>query len=255
MAKISGCIVTYGGFEEASTAAQSLLTHTKGDEFTLFLVDNASPDGTGEKLEEEFAGRAKVIHMGENTGFGKGHNAVLPHLESDYHAVINPDIEIKDDVLGAMANYLALHPEVVAVVPKLLFPNGEEQFVGKRLPSLLALAGRHIPFPGAKGINRRYTMQGETVLDGTEIQFCTGCFFMMRTDVFKKIGGFDERYFMYFEDVDIGREAARYGKIAYLPSTQVYHAWHRDTVKSKSAFMQQLRSMFIYFKKWGFKFI
>ena len=254
MANISAGIVVYGGFEEAAKAAESLLAHTASP-FQLFLIDNNSPDGAGQKMAETFGGRAEVLCLEKNLGFGGGHNQVLPLLKSDYHAVVNPDIEVKEDVLAAMAAFLDAHPEVVAVVPKLLFPNGEEQFVAKRLPSFMALLSRHIPFPGARKIDENYLRKNETFKDGDEIEFCTGCFFMMRSAIFKEIGGFDPRYFMYFEDVDIGREAAKHGKIAYLPSVTVYHAWHRDTTKKAGSFLAQLRSMFVYFKKWGFKFI
>ncbi len=253
MAEISGSIVTYGCFDEAAKAANSLLQHTKGRTFELFIVDNASPDGTGVLLKNAFEGRAKVLLQSKNVGFGAGHNKVVPYLKSRYHAVINPDIEIHSDVLTAMAGYLDEHPEAVAAVPKLLYPGGKEQLVAKRLPSVLALLARHIPFFGASKIEGNYLRRGEELAVGIPIEFCTGCFFLMRTEVFLKIGGFDERYFMYFEDVDIGREAMKYGEIAYLPNVEITHAWHRDTIKKIRPFLLQLISMFKYFAKWGIK--
>lgn len=255
--RVSASIVTYGGFEESLVAAQSLLTETRGVGLTLYVVDNASPDGTGKKMAQALAGQpgAAVLQLGQNLGFGGGHNQVLPHLQSTYHAVVNPDIRLETDALTAMADYLDTHPDVAAVVPRLLFPDGKEQHVAKRLPSFLALMGRHIPFPGAKKLNRHYLMLDEDLSQPRDIQFCTGCFFMMRTEVFKAIGGFDNRYFMYFEDVDIGREAQAHGRLVYLPQVSVYHAWHRKTNSDAGHFLMQLRSMFVYFKKWGFKLV
>lgn len=254
MRRVSACIVTYGGYEEARLAAASLLTHTKGVELSLYLVDNASPDKTGEKLQEEFSQSATVLQLGENKGFGAGHNQVLGRLNSTYHAVINPDITVREDVLAQMADYMDAHPEVAAVVPRLLFPDGKEQEIAKRNPTFLALVARRLPLPFLKKQEDRYLMREEDLSRPCEIQFCTGCFFMMRTEVFCKIGGFDPSFFMYFEDADIGRTAAKYGKLVYLPSVTVYHAWHRQTAKKASHFMMQLRSMFLYFKKWGFRF-
>ena len=91
--KVSACIVTYGGYREAAQAAESLLRHTTGVDLSLYLVDNASPDGTGEKLQQaqpQWGPRVQVMRLARNMGFGAGHNAVLPVLNSKYHAVVNP---------------------------------------------------------------------------------------------------------------------------------------------------------------------
>ncbi len=252
MKKVSACIVTYDGYDEARLAASTLLDFTEGVELDLYIIDNDSPDGTGKKMQAEFATRANVMVLPENKGFGAGHNMVRDLIDSDYHAVINPDITVNEDVLTTMANYLDEHPEVAVVIPKLLYPDGEEQYVAKREPSFMALINRRIPL--FKKVEEHYLMLDEDLTVPQKVEFCTGCFFMMRTDVFKKIGGFDERFFMYFEDADIGRTAMQYGDLAYLPTVEVYHAWHRQTKKKASHFLWQLQSMFRYFKKWGFRF-
>ena len=253
MKKVSACVVTYEGYSEARLTVSTLLQHTKGVQLSLFVVDNNSPDSTGKKIEEEFKGEITSLNLAENVGFGKGHNSVLPFIESDYHAVINPDITISEDVLAELVQYMEANPKVAVVVPKLLFPSGEVQNIAKRQPSLLALISRRIHLPFLKKIEEHYLMLDEDLEKPQSIEFCTGCFFVMRTDIFKKINGFDERYFMYFEDADIGRQALEYGELVYLPSVEVYHAWHRQTKKKASHFFMQLNSMFKYFKKWGFR--
>ena len=253
MKKVSACIVTYDGYGEARLAANTLIEQTKGVELSLFIVDNNSPDGTGEKMREEFAEKATVILLPKNKGFSGGHNEVISRIESDYHAVVNPDITLTQDALLKIVQYMEANPEVIAVVPKLLFPSGEEQLIAKREPTLLALISRRIPLPGLKKLEEHYLMLDEDLTIPQKIEFCTGCFFVMRTEMFKKIGGFDERYFMYFEDADIGRMALEYGDIVYLPTAQAYHAWHRQTKNRASHFFMQLRSMFRYFGKWGFR--
>ena len=97
-------------------------------------------------------------------------------------------------------------------------------------------------------------MRDEDLASVQDIGFCTGSFFVMRTQVFQKIGGFDEGYFMYVEDADITRKALAEGRVCYVPVTSVTHAWHRDTHKSARSFLRQLRSMGRYWKKWGFQF-
>ncbi|MEG2436248.1 MAG: glycosyltransferase family 2 protein [Ruthenibacterium sp.] len=253
--KVSACIVTYGGFDEAATAATSILANSKNVDLQLYLVDNASPDGCGKQLADaNFGANCRVICLPQNVGFGKGHNQVLPLLDSKYHAVINPDIVFDADVLSALCTWLDAHPNAVMATPRLLFPDGTEQFTAKRRPSFMALLSRQVPLPLFKKIEQHYLMQDEDLTIPREIDFCTGCCFVMRTDVFRKMGGFDESYFMYVEDADITREAQKYGKIYYVPTVSVYHAWHRDANRKWKNFWMQISSMFHYWHKWGFQF-
>ena len=141
--KVSACIVTYGGYEEAVKAAQSLLQHTKETELSLYLVDNASPDGTGERLlQARWGPRVQVLPLPENVGFGAGHNAVLPLLESKYHAVVNPDITLDEDAVSKLCAFLDEHPDAVMATPQLLFPDGTPQYTAKRAPGFLSLLAR-----------------------------------------------------------------------------------------------------------------
>ena len=143
MGKISACIVSYNGADEVIRAVESLLKYTKDCALTVYLVDNASPDGAGETLERQgFPENVKVIRLPENLGFGKGHNQVLELLDSEYHFVLNPDIFIDSNVLPAICDWMDSHPDVVMATPKLLFPDGRGQIRPKRTPNLLGLAAR-----------------------------------------------------------------------------------------------------------------
>ena len=252
MAKISAGIVTYNDFEEAKLAADTVLQHCP--EAALYIIDNASADGTGEKLQTALQGRAKVICLPENIGFGKGHNTVIPMLESDYHFVLNPDIQVNSDVLQQMCAWMDGHPEVVMATPQLFFPDGRKQDLPRRVPSFLGLLARQVPgFSPLQRFDRHYTMLDEDLSQPHEIQFCTGSFFCMRTEVFCKMGGFDPGYFMYVEDADITRKAMQYGKVFLLPQFGAVHAWHRNPSRDAKHFTMQLGSMMRYFKRWGFR--
>ena len=253
--KVTAAIVTYGGYQEASAAARSILQQTTGVDLTLYLIDNNSPDDTGEKIEREFAGRdgVEVVRLEKNLGFGGGHNAVLDRLESEYHAVVNPDVLLDTDAISALCGYLDAHPEVVMVTPRLYFPDGRPQEVPRRIPNLMALLARQLPLSFLKKYEDHYLMRDEDPNTVQEIGFCTGCFFVIRTAALRRIGGFDRRYFMYVEDADLTREAMRLGKVVYWPGTRVIHAWHRSPSKKLSSFLRQLWSMGIYFRKWGFR--
>lgn len=256
--KVSGCIVAYNGAQEVLRAADSLLQHTKSVDFTLHLVDNASPDGAGKILQTHdfgvFADKVRVTCLSKNIGFGSGHNQVLPLPDSEYHAVINPDITVDSDAISALCAWMDAHPDVVMATPRLLYPDGREQYTAKRIPTLLSLIARQIPLPFLKKTERHYLMLDEDLTQPCDIAFCTGCFFVVRTEVFRAMGGFDEAFFMYVEDADITRKAMQYGRVMYVPQTYVFHAWHRDANKRWKNFWMQIHSMLRYWKKWGFRF-
>lgn len=252
MAKISACIVTYNDYEEAYLAACTVLDHCPGAE--LYLVDNASADGTGRRMQESLGEKAHVICREENGGFGKGHNTVIPLTDSDYHFVLNPDIQVKDDVLQKICDWMDANPDVVMATPQLYFPDGGVQNLPRRVPNFMGLLARQLPNVGfMQRFDRHYTMQDEDLTKPQDIQFCTGSFFCMRTDVFKKMGGFDESYFMYVEDADITRKAMEYGRVCLLPQFSAIHAWHRNPTRDAHHFTMQLRSMLHYWSKWGFR--
>ena len=168
--KVSACIVVYGGGEEAAQAARSLVEHTRDAALSLTLVDNASPDGAGEWLAAQQLGPGvKVVRLPENVGFGSGHNTVLPQLDSVYHFVVNPDITLDDDAVSKLCAWMDAHPDVVMATPRLLFPNGAEQYTAKRRPSFLALLARQVPLPFLKGVERHYLMQDEDLSCPQEI--------------------------------------------------------------------------------------
>ncbi len=238
--KLSVCIVTYNSADVIGSAVSSIKEHTKGVDYKLYISDNASTDNTLETVAE--IGNAEIIKNESNIGFGKAHNAVISLLDSEYHAVVNPDIRIDCDVLTELCEYLDAHKDVAMVTPRILFPGGEEQVLPKRRPTLKYLLGRRLPF--FKGAVAEYTRSNETFSEPTEIDLCTGCFFVMRTEVFKKLGGFDDRFFMYLEDADLTLRAKEYGKILFIPSSHVIHCWERSSSKSFKYLMIHISSMF-----------
>lgn len=256
MYNVSASIVSYNGYDETADAVGSILSHTLGSDINIYVIDNASPDGTGTRLlSADFGDRVHVRCLSENIGFGSGHNSVLYSLRSDYHAVINPDITLTNDAITEICAYMDAHEDVVMVTPQLMFPDGSLQYTAKRKPSFMALLARTVPLKCLKNIENHYLALDEDLSVEREVEFCSGCFFVIRTEILKSIGGFDEKYFMYVEDADITQKALAMGRCMFLPSVRVYHAWHRDTRRKWSSFFMQIKSMLRYWSKWGFKFI
>ncbi len=252
---VSGSVVVYNKPEDAVRTVDSIIRNTPPS-FRLFVIDNDSAEKISVTLRERFGdgeGRIEYIDSPRNVGFGAGHNMTLDRLESRYHFVINPDILINEDTIGNMCRFMDRHPEVAIACPKVLNPDGTVQYIAKNRPSLLSLVSRRIHLKSLAGIEREYLMMDRDQDEEFEVDFCTGCFFVIRTEVFRRIGGFDKDYFLYFEDADITMKAKGYGRAYYAPSASVVHFWHRETAHSSKQFLIQLRSMFTYFGKWGFK--
>lgn len=245
--KLSISIVTYNSADKVGDTISTIIKYTKGITYTLYVSDNNSSDTTKEIVLHQ-APNTVFIQNNDNIGFGKAHNKVIPLIDSKYHAIVNPDIVLENDVLSEICEYMDSHPDAVMVTPKILYPDKTEQKLPKRKPRIKYLLSRRLPFMSK--LNTEYTRANEEFKEPTEIDFCTGCFIVIRTDVFKEIGGFDEDFFMYFEDAALTLSAQKYGKTILLPSSSVIHLWERSSAKSLKYLLIHIKSAFKFIKKY-----
>lgn len=223
---------------------------------TLYLIDNSTNDSLRELSEKSSI--IVYIHS-DNLGFGHGHNiAIRKAMDkgSDYHVVINPDIYWKGKVIEELVGYMDQHVDCGLVMPKILYPNGDIQYLCKLLPTPLNLLGRRfLPF---KGIQERLDEKFELHASGydkeMEVPSLSGCFMFMRVDVLKKIGEFDERYFMYAEDLDLCRRIGEVSRTMFYPNVSVYHEYGKGSYKNKKLLKYHICSVIKYFNKWGWIF-
>jgi len=251
--RISVCVVTYNSSKEIRNVLNSLQQSSIKEELDLYVVDNNSSDETNLIVEKEFP-YVNLIKLNKNIGFGAGHNKVISNVDSKYHLIINPDVKFDSDVLEGLASFMDENSDVVIVSPKILNPDGTEQYLPKLNPKIRYFLGGRFEQHGAMFSRWRdeYTRRNEDITGPTDIEFCTGCFMFTRTSILKQIGGFDERYFLHFEDADLARMMKQKGRIVFHPNFEVSHLWKRDNVKSMKFFLIALKSMAKYFKKWGF---
>jgi GT2 family glycosyltransferase len=216
-------------------------------------VDNASVDGTAAYIKEKFPS-VVVIESKRNEGFGAGHNKVLPFLKSDYHVVINPDILLKEDAITKLSVFAQGEKSVGLLSPQIRFEDGRLQMLAKRNPTVRYL-GNHWFHKGDEPnrLMTEYCMLDMPEDKPFEITNATGCFMFFNTKVFLKLGGFDERFFMYLEDCDIARRVSNECKALYYPMATVYHLWERESKKSKKLLMIHVQSILKYFLKWGIR--
>lgn len=246
---VSVGIVTYNNQEKIKNAVYSIKQFTKKVDYKLYVFDNGSNDATKSAVQNADL-NAEFIENGKNLGFGKAHNLAIPLINSKYHAIVNPDIILNSDALSETVEYMENNPDVVLVVPKILFPDGTEQKLPKLKPKFIYLLARRTPFFKTKA--KEYIMEDVEITKPLEIDQCTGCFMVIRTNVFKKLNGFDERFFMYMEDADITLRAKQYGKTVYLPHISVIHEWERSSSKSLKYLMIHISSMIKFL--WKHKF-
>ncbi len=245
---VSASIVTYNDINRAPTTVKSIIENTKKYPLKLYVIDNNSIDDTAEFIEKMEL--ATVIKNSQNLGFGAAHNVSLQNELGKYHFVINPDITLTSDVISDMVDYFEANPDVVMAMPKILNEDGTEQKLPKERPTFKRLFLGRL----SNKIRGEYVWADREVVEPTQVNFCTGCFFIIRTDAFKKLKGFDERYFMYLEDADLALKAKQIGKVMMLPQFTVVHAWERESSKSLKYLLIHTVSCFKFLFKWRGKF-
>lgn len=222
----------------------------------VYLIDNSSNDS----LRELSCVSSKIVYIySNNLGFGHGHNIAIRKAfekKSDYHIVINPDIYWEGNVIETLTTYMDTHPDCGLVMPKVLYPNGDLQYLCKLLPTPMNLFGRRfLPF---KGIQAKMDEKFELHFSGydkeMEVPSLSGCFMFMRVDVLREVGGFDERFFMYAEDLDLCRRIGEVSKTMYYPGASIYHAYGKGSYKNKKLLKYHICSVIKYFNKWGWFF-
>ena len=210
----------------------------------IFIIDNSSKT----KLENEVSHEdLEYIYLHKNIGFGAGHNYVIKKLNSDFHLILNPDIEFNPSIISSLINKLQKQENVSFITPKIIYPNSDTQFVCRRHPTILNLLKRKI---GISKYNYVEEPQGKVFYP----EFIHGCFMLFKTKDFKMLNGFDERYFLYLEDADICRKIENSEKkILYYPKVEAIHHHQKGSAKSPKLFLIHTISAIKYFLKWGFK--
>lgn len=246
---VTASIVTFNNMSTIDKTLQTLFEYTKDINFKLYVVDNLSTDGTPDFISSNYP-QVEVIRLEENIGFGEGHNVVFRMIDSEYHFVINPDIVLIENSIKIMVDYLQKNPDIGLLSPKVCYPNGKEQILGKKVPHLKYIFASRFRGDEPGKMLREYAMLDRDLTVPVQIENATGCFMGFRTDVLKKVGGFDKRYFMYFEDADITREVNLVSKAVYFPGTVVTHVWNRDSKSKIKLLLIHIHSMLKYYAKW-----
>lgn len=251
-------IVTYNNADIIKKTINTIIQYTQDVDYKIVVYDNGSLDSTIEMIRSIENKHVCVVESGKNTGFGYGHNYVWKNYEADYYLIYNPDVFLHSNIIEKLIRYMDNHMDVGMVTPKVCYPTGEIQYLCKRLPTVFDLfMRRFLPKKIQENFqNRRdrYEMR-ETGYDKEFIvPYATGCFMFFRAAILKKIGGFDEKIFMYLEDTDITRRTNQVSKVMFYPYEYVTHLWGKGAHKNWKLTWINIQSAFYYFSKWGWKF-
>lgn len=232
-------------------AIQSFLDGT--DDSRLFIIDNSPTDELRNLATDP---RIVYVFNQRNAGYGAAHNVALREARrtSAYHLVLNPDVYFDAGVIATLYRFMETHPDVGLIMPKVLHPDGRLQYLCKLLPTPRTLILRsflNFLTPIVRKENYQYELQFadyDTIMD---VPFLSGCFMFLRTSVLAKSGLFDERFFLYAEDVDLSRRIQQHARTVYFPGATIYH--RRDLVSGDAVnrMLHKIRSVVQYFNKWG----
>ena len=189
-------------------------------------------------------------------GYGAAHNIAMREairLRAKYHIVINPDIYFSEGTIESLTKYMDNHKDIGWVMPKILYPSGEVQHLCKLLPTPYDLIiRRFLP----KRLLGRVRDKFNPKISDRELNmpYLSGCFMFLRVSALRKVGLFDERFFMYGEDLDLSRRMHRQYKTIYYPGAAVVHAHRAESYHSGRMLWVHIENIAIYFNKWGWFF-
>lgn len=203
--KCTVSIVSYNTRELLRACLLSLEARRGEAELEIFVVDNGSHDGSVEMVREEFA-RVEIIESGGNIGYGRANNLALERASGEFFWILNSDTEVWPDSIARMLGFLAENPDCGAVASRLIMPDGQTQNSCARDPNLLDYFWEQTYLSRTTVVKRYYgiyTHDGDFYHQTREIAQAAGASILGRTAALRSIGGFDARYFMYFEDTDL----------------------------------------------------
>lgn len=221
----------------------------------IWLLDN-SPEPTSQLSEQ--GANIRYVFNNTNLGYGRAHNIALResvYHHVPYHLVLNADIEVKAADIDALYTFMESNPSVGQLMPRVVYPDGRLQYLAKRLPTPLDVFGRRfLPACWMQRRNERYELRASGYNKPMNVPYLSGCFMFLRTEAALQAHLFDERYFMYPEDIDLTRTIHRHWLTLYYPMVTIVHNHAKGSYHSWRLLWIHIVNMCRYFNKWGWFF-
>ena len=233
---LSIIIVNYNVREFLDNALVSILKAASGLEHEIFVVDNASDDGSVELVRSKFPS-VKLIVNDRNLGFARANNIALRQATGRCLLLINPDTIVQENTFQVLVDFFSKNPDVGMAGCKILNPDGTLQVACRRsfptpMTAFTKIIGLSSLFPNSRMFSR-YNLTYLNPEETYEVDAISGSFMMVRREVYETVGGFDEQFFMYGEDLDWCYRIQKAGwKVFYVHSTQIIHYKGESTKRS-----------------------
>ena len=241
--------------DELTKAIQSALNSNLVGK--VYLIDN-SPNDSLKLLKKIDQKRIEYLFQNGNLGFGRAHNIGIKLSEDSgykYHLILNPDIEFKKGVLEKLYSYMEGNQKCGMTMPKVLYNNGDLQYLCKKIPSAFEMFGKRLPLKFVqKRINKRLELHNFDYNQILNVPYLSGCFMFCRSSCFEKTGLFDDRYFMYMEDLDLTRTFHKYYETIFNPVVEVLHGYKSESRVNLKLLKALIFSAIKYYTKYGWVF-
>ena len=255
MTDVSAILVNYNAGPELRRALQSIADELAGTAWEAVVVDNASADGSP-AIVGEFAPHARLVRNEENAGFARGVNQGLAASSGSLVLIMNPDCRLVTGAFAELHKVLKRRDSCAIVGPCILDPDGSVQGSARGDPDMFtglfgrtALLRRALP---ALAVSKRNVVTGEPEragMDSLVVDWLSGACMLARRDALERIEGFDERYFLYWEDADLCRRLRKLGyHVRYVPSAVAIHRVGHSSRRVRSAAIRAFHeSAYLYY--------
>lgn len=217
----------------------------------IIIIDHSPSDELRKVCNQS---ELEYFHHPENKGFGAGHNIAIKKIidDSPYHLVLNPDVYFDSDIVRHIIKYIDENQNVAHLMPRVLNQNGDLQYLAKLLPSPIDLfAKRFLPKSISDKRLYKFQLRFADYNSIMNVPYLSGCCMFLKTVALKEVGLFDERFFMYPEDIDLTRRLHSRYKTIYYPHVSVIHKHEASSYKDKKMLKVHVINMIRYFNKWG----